>query len=72
MGVHSGFITGIPTAVGSFPVVITVADSSGSQTSQTLTLTVVAGLTITSASLPEGQVGAIYSAALAQQTPLRH
>jgi hypothetical protein len=65
----SGAITGMPTvAVTNAMITFKVTDSSTptpvAQT-VTLSLTVVAGLTITTSSLPNGQVGVAYSATLA-------
>jgi len=60
----AGVITGTPTATGSATFTVQVTD--GAQTAQkSLTLAVVLPLTITTASLPTGGVGAAYSVTLA-------
>jgi hypothetical protein len=68
LNASTGAITGTPTATASGGVTFTVTDSSGPvQTkSVALTLTIAATtLTITTVSLPGGQVGIAYSATLA-------
>ena len=69
MNASTGQITGTPTAAGASSVSVTVTDS-GSPTPQsatkTLSLTIVpAALSITTASLPDGTVGAVYNFSLA-------
>lgn len=66
LGINSatGTITGIPQSSGSFPLTVTVTDTSGS-TSKQFTLTVTAGLTITTTALPQGTSGVPYAAAIA-------
>jgi hypothetical protein len=64
----TGAITGTPTAaVTASPLSFKVTDSSSPKVSKTvnLALTVAPGLTITTTTLPPGQVGAAYSATLA-------
>jgi hypothetical protein len=63
----TGAISGTPTANGSFNVSVTVKDSSTPQQTATgsFTLVIGAALTVTTASLSNGIVGAAYSAALA-------
>jgi large repetitive protein len=60
----AGALSGTPTATGSFNVAVTVTDSAGAQASKSFSM-VVAGLSITTTSLPNGVVGAAYSATLA-------
>jgi hypothetical protein len=64
----TGVISGSPTAAGTSTVAVTVSDST-SPTKQTatknLSITVAPALTITTASLPGGTVGAAYSASVA-------
>lgn len=64
----TGVLSGTPTAAGSFDFVVQVADSSRSQTTKQLTLSVAPGtanLTITSSSpLPAGIVGTAYGQTL--------
>ena len=63
----SGVIGGTPTTISSSPVSfsLTVKDSGGSiSPAQTLSITIVSPLAITSTSLPNGAVGAAYSAPL--------
>jgi len=65
-GSSSGAISGTPTAMGAATVSATVTDASGAKASTSLTLTVTAApLVITTASLPGGVVGTVYSATLA-------
>ena len=64
----TGAITGTPTATATAtPLTFTVKDAgTPQQTKQaTLNLTIAAGLSITSTSLPDGTVGTAYSATLA-------
>jgi len=61
-----GLISGIPTAAGTFSIVVTVTDSSLNTASATFSLTVEATLTITTTSpLKTGAAGAAYSQQLA-------
>jgi large repetitive protein len=56
-------LIGTPTTAGQFPVGISVTDSGGGAATKTFVLTVLpAALSITTASLPNGQVGVAYSA----------
>jgi large repetitive protein len=55
-----GVISGTPTASGVFPLNITVIDTAGASASLPFTLTIAQGPTITTASLPNGEVGAAY------------
>jgi hypothetical protein len=58
----TGVLSGTPTQSGTFSVVVTVKDSSSpAQTvSQTYSLTIAAGLTITTTSLPGGTINVAY------------
>ena len=62
----TGGISGTPSAAGSFGFTVQVVDSSSPQqtASATLTITLAPGLVITTSSLPNGTVGAAYSAAV--------
>jgi drug/metabolite transporter superfamily protein YnfA len=55
-------LSGTPTQAGTFSVVVTVKDSSSpvATMSQTYSLTIAAGFTITTTSLPNGTVNAAY------------
>jgi len=58
----AGLISGRPTVAGTFTVTAQVTDSLGTTVSKNLSLTVVVSpLSITTASLPNGTVGALYS-----------
>jgi hypothetical protein len=62
----SGALGGTPTIPGQFTFTISVADSANGTASKSFLLVVApATLTITTASLPNGQVGVVYSAQLA-------
>ena len=62
----SGALGGTPTTAGSFPLTVRVTDSTGATASANLTLSVGAtALAITTASLPNAQVGQAYSVTLA-------
>ncbi len=58
----AGLLSGKPTATGSFSFPVSVTDSAGGSTSGTFSLTVTAGLTITTASpLPAATIGVSYT-----------
>ncbi len=68
LNTSNGQISGTPTAVGSFPITVTVHDSfsPGTLITKSLTLRVTASpLSVSTASLPVGAAGADYSANLA-------
>lgn len=65
----SGFLSGTPTATGTFPILVTAVSQQPAgapiQLSMTFSLTVAAALTINTASpLPSGVVGTAYSQAI--------
>ncbi len=61
----TGVISGTPTNPGTYPITAGVSDSYGNVASRQLSITVTAGLSITTASpLPGGTVGVAYSQAL--------
>ena len=61
-----GLLSGTPTATGQSSLSVTVTDSAGAKASGTFAITVIpAALAITTASLPNGNVGTAYSASLA-------
>ena len=65
MAGNTGLIAGIPRAVGTFTVGVTVADASGLMETQNYTLVIgPAKLTVTTPSLPNGAVGSSYSASV--------
>jgi large repetitive protein len=67
-GLHlatSGMVSGTPTAAGTSNVTVEVSDANKMNGSQALAVTVTAALTITTSSLPNGTVGAVYSQTLA-------
>lgn len=61
----NGAVTGTPTAAGQYQVTVSVTDSAKGATSQTFSLTITAGLTVTTASLPGGTQNVAYTATLA-------
>jgi large repetitive protein len=64
--VSSFGVSGVPTTAGTFPLVITVKDSTGAEASQTFSVVIApAQLQITTASLPAGTLGSAYTASLA-------
>ncbi len=58
----SGAITGIPTGSGTFSFDVRVTDGIGQTANAPLSITVGSGLTITTTSLPNGQVNLAYPA----------
>ncbi|MGJ5817783.1 putative Ig domain-containing protein [Paludibaculum fermentans] len=62
---NTGVISGTPTAAGNYGPTVRVVDSAGHEAYQTYTFTVAAGVVISTASLPNGAVGAAYSQTLA-------
>lgn len=60
----AGVLSGTPTAAGSFPVTIQLADSSQTRVTRNFTVTITAPLTITTPSLNSGSVGSPYSQTL--------
>jgi hypothetical protein len=57
----AGVITGTPTTAGNYSVVVTAKDSGGNTGSATLSVVIEADLSITTASLPTGYVGSVYT-----------
>lgn len=67
----TGVISGTPTA-GSASFSVTVRDTTGATSAaQPLSITIVAGVTITTTTLPNGEVGIAYSQTLAANGGLR-
>ena len=60
-----GMISGTPSAAGSSMFTVQVKDNSGATATKQLSITINAALSITTASLPPGAVGAPYSQTLA-------
>ena len=60
-----GGISGTPTAAGSSTFTLKVTDSIGGTNSQSFTVSIVAGVIITSTSLPNGTTGVAYNVMLA-------
>ena len=56
-----GVLTGTPKKAGSFTIVVTLRDATGSATSATFALSVTPGLAVTTSSLPAGQVKTPYA-----------
>ena len=61
----TGVLSGTPTAAGIFNFTVQVRDATQNTTSKQLSIAVVAGLTISTAALPQGTVGVAYSQTLA-------
>ena len=60
----TGVISGTPSASGAFPVTVMVSDSSGQNTQATLSLQIIAPLTITTTGLPQGTASQGYGASI--------
>ena len=60
----AGAISGVPTTAGTFTVNVQVADARNSSASKSLTIAIVAPLSISTASLTDGTAGAPYSGAI--------
>jgi type II secretory pathway component PulJ len=59
----TGVISGTPTTTGSFPsVAVTLTDAAGATASSTYSITIIAGPSITTSSLPSGTKNVNYSA----------
>ncbi len=66
LAASTGVISGTPTTAGTSSFSVTVKDSTGTTSSpQALSITIVAGVTITTTTVPSGSVGTAYSATLA-------
>ena len=63
-GTPSTTLAGTPTESGEFSFQVRVQDDLGASAIATFNLTVIAGLTITTASLPDGRAGGAYVATL--------
>ena len=61
---NTGEIWGIPTASGEYPLTVEVLDNAGATDSVGLIITINPPLEVTTISLPEGTVGAFYTATL--------
>ena len=63
LSLAGGVLSGTPTAAGTFSVTVTVTDNSTPKQSapKTYSLTILPGLTITTAALPNGTVGVAYA-----------
>lgn len=62
---NNGGITGTPTTAGAYTFGVRVTDNTGASATATFTLTIGSGMTITTASLPNGAIGVAYSQTLA-------
>ncbi|MGC2635841.1 MAG: putative Ig domain-containing protein [Acidobacteriaceae bacterium] len=56
----AGVISGTPTAAGTFSVIVTAKDSAGNTAQAAFSIVIEAQLTVTTASLPQGALGAVY------------
>jgi hypothetical protein len=61
----TGSLSGTPTAAGTFNFTLQVVDAAGRSATASFTIVVTAGLTITTATLPNATVGTAYSQTLA-------
>lgn len=61
----TGAISGTPTTAGNYGPTVRVVDATGHEAYQTYAFSVVTGVVISTASLPNGAVGAAYSQTLA-------
>jgi hypothetical protein len=57
---QSGVISGTPAAAGTFTVTVTVTDSGNHRLTREYSLVVAAGLTLSDAELPNGEIGTAY------------
>jgi hypothetical protein len=62
---NNGGITGTPTTAGSYTFGVRVIDNTGANATAQFTLTIGSGMTITTATLPNGAIGVQYSQTLA-------
>lgn len=65
LGATTGAITGSPTVAGSFNFTIMATDALGGTSTKAYSVTIASAPTVTTSSLPNGEVGAAYSATLA-------
>jgi hypothetical protein len=64
IGATSGTISGTPTTLGAQSLPVTLSDSTGATFTQVFSLLVVAPVSVTTTSLPNGTIGASYSQTL--------
>lgn len=62
---NNGGITGTPTTAGSYNFGVRVIDNTGANATASFSLTIGSGITITTATLPNGAIGVMYSQTLA-------
>ncbi|OFW03357.1 MAG: hypothetical protein A3G20_05600, partial [Acidobacteria bacterium RIFCSPLOWO2_12_FULL_59_11] len=62
MNSGTGAVTGTPTSSGASTFTVQVTDANGATATQALTVTIYAAVSITTATLPDGTIGAAYSA----------
>ncbi|MGA2132917.1 MAG: putative Ig domain-containing protein [Bryobacteraceae bacterium] len=60
----TGVVGGTPSTAGTYPFTVMVKDTASSTATANLSISIVAGLTITTTSLPGGSVGVAYSQTL--------
>jgi len=60
LNAQSGVISGTPAAAGTFSVAVTVTDSANNRLTRQYSLVVAAGLTLSDAELPQGEIGTAY------------
>ncbi len=66
LSTSTGLISGTPSAAGTFGFTVKVTDNGGTSFSAPMSIVINAGPTITTTSLPAGEVGVTYSATLAE------
>ena len=64
LGPSTGIISGTPTTAGAYSFTVKVTDSVGGSATKVLSITINAVLTITTASVPNGDIGFAYSKTL--------
>jgi FtsP/CotA-like multicopper oxidase with cupredoxin domain len=64
LGAATGIISGTPTTAGAYSFTVKVTDSAGGSATKVLSITINAALSITTATVPNGDIGFAYSGTL--------